>query len=418
MSSAAAPAPGQAAESESSRTLTGDWLEMIADGIQLVGTPCFVMSAAPVATALKELTSVPSALPRRHWLSMKTQPVRPLLELWHSWGLGVEVVSEYELEAALRTGFSPDDILVNGVAKHSWLPRFSIQGLQIHLDSVLEAQQLLSQAKAERWRVGLRCQAPAVVPHHRIDQFGLTLPEAVTVCQLLRRHGTTPRGVHCHLHTNVIDVQEYLAAVRHLRHVCDEAHLDPDYVDIGGGLPARGESLYAWHGVPPFALTQLSEVYGYVATMFPTASQVWQENGRYMSARAAALAITVLDRKDTPERSFLICDGGRTNHARLADIELHDIAILPARVGPLVPTVVCGPTCSPVDRLGTWNLPSDICPGDVFVWMNAGAYHIPLETRFSVGKAPMVWFDERGAVTVARHRETAAEWWAQWACTQ
>jgi hypothetical protein len=48
------------------------------------------------------------------------------------------------------------------------------------------------------------------------------------------------------------------------------------------------------------------------------------------------------------------------------------------------------------------------------IWRGAGAYHIPLETRFSTGLAPVVWFNMMGEPEVIRDRETAQQWWCQW----
>jgi hypothetical protein len=50
----------------------------------------------------------------------------------------------------------------------------------------------------------------------------------------------------------------------------------------------------------------------------------------------------------------------------------------------------------------------------MLIWLNAGAYHIPLETRFSFGLAPLVWFDENDELEVIRERETPEQWWSQW----
>ena len=61
-------------------------------------------------------------MPVRHWLSVKTQPVKPLMIAWHrEFGLGAEVISLFELLAAREVGFSVDSILLNGMAKHAWL---------------------------------------------------------------------------------------------------------------------------------------------------------------------------------------------------------------------------------------------------------------------------------------------------------
>ena len=53
-------------------------------------------------------------------------------------------------------------------------------------------------------------------------------------------------------------------------------------------------------------------------------------------------------------------------------------------------------------------------PGDLILWMNAGVYHIPWDTRFSFGLAPVVWFDTADHPMVARHHETPEQWWAAW----
>ena len=57
------------------------------------------------------------------------------------------------------------------------------------------------------------------------------------------------------------------------------------------------------------------------------------------------------------------------------------------------------------DRLGRWRLPRDLTAGDVIVWCDAGAYHLPWETRFSHGLCAVVWFDHDERMTVARSRE-------------
>jgi diaminopimelate decarboxylase len=116
-----------------------DWSSSISEAASRFGTPCYLFSWPIVLEALDVLTSLECGVPIRHWLSMKTQPLRYLLREWRELGLGVEVVSEFELRAALEQGFPPDRILVNGVAKHYWLSDIHVQGLRVHFDSLQEA---------------------------------------------------------------------------------------------------------------------------------------------------------------------------------------------------------------------------------------------------------------------------------------
>ena len=81
----------------------------ILDAVRLVGTPCYVTALAPLRENLERLESALERLPVRHFLSAKTQPIRPLFEVWNDWGRCIEVVSEYELAAAIEVGFAPED---------------------------------------------------------------------------------------------------------------------------------------------------------------------------------------------------------------------------------------------------------------------------------------------------------------------
>jgi hypothetical protein len=180
-------------------------------------------------------------------------------------------------------------------------------------------------------------------------------------------------------------------------------------------IPERPpESIRALGGADTFDLAEYREWLASIPSLLPSVCEVWLENGRFLSGPVGALVLTVLDRKKRDEGIYLICDGGRINHARMASIERHEVVVSPQRQGALRSTIVCGPTCAGLDRLGSFMLPDSVEPGDRVIWLTAGAYHIPLETRFSTGVAPVVWFNEHNEPEIIRRRETASQWWAQW----
>ncbi len=223
------------------------------------------------------------------------------------------------------------------------------------------------------------------------------------------------RGLHFHLHTSMSQVSAYRRALAWVADIASSAGIAPEYVDVGGGLPIAGEtSLDGESAASAFYLDEYREWLASIPLTVPSVAEVWLENGRFLSGPAGALVLTVLDRKQRDDRVYLICDGGRVNHARMASVERHQIVVSPARAGPLRETIICGPTCGAVDRLGSWMLPESVEPGDRVIWLTAGAYHIPLETRFSTGLSPVVWFNEQQQPQIIRKRETPAEWWGQW----
>jgi diaminopimelate decarboxylase len=383
-----------------------------------------VSAWAPAAAGLARLDRIPSPLPLKSWLSFKTHPLAPLAAQWLRSGRGVEVVSERELDAILALDPPIDHLLVNGVAKHSWLNRHHLHGLRVHFDSVNEIDALLPQAIAEGWRVGVRVQVPderdSREPMFR-GQFGLSRREAVAALCELHAAGAHVESVHFHLGQHRYEMGAYTRAVEYVAGVCAAANVPPLYLDVGGALPPHGDASCS------DALDDLAEAATEAARRLPGLREIWLENGRFVCEPASALAMRIVDVKERDDSRYLICDGGRTNHALAADTRPHPLMLISEKdIGDHATglkagatnamtreataelerlTTVCGPTCMADDRLGRWMLPASLDVGDVIVWLDAGAYHLPWETRFSHGLCPIVWFDADERMSVARERE-------------
>ena len=344
------------------------WKRLVREALRIsVSTPLYVFSAQPIAERIAELDAAfakadfystlrapHSAFPSvRHWLSCKTQPIRPLLRWWRERGGDIEVVSEFELRAALTEGFTPGRILVNGPAKHHWLPRLPLRGLSVNFDSAAELKALLPLAKKLNWRVGLRiCTSEEFDPENPKlpTQFGFTPDEAANAMRQLKRAKVEPEIVHFHLRTNVASPEIYERAIREVAQVCRAAKVSPKFLDIGGGLPpghtlARSGEVFdaGWRSsVRSSAFTRpgpakagttnkhagsetvapvrgLAAVLARLAKLFPDLREIWLENGRFISAGSGVLVETVLDVKEPGGVRQLICDGGRTMNALVSN---------------------------------------------------------------------------------------------------
>ena len=382
-------------------------------------TPFFLFSAEPIRAALERLDLLSRALPVpvRHWLSCKTQPVPPLLRWWRRQGRPIEVVSEFEYRAARAAGFPTDLILLNGPAKHGWLPRVAAPGLRVNFDSPNELAALLPLARRFAWRCGVRVRTREEFDPEfpgAPTQFGFDFAGAVAALRQLRRARVRTETVHFHLRTNVASSSVYERAVHEVVAVCRAAGFAPRYLDCGGGLPpAHTRSRAGARFDAGFALDRLVGVLRRAALALPGLEEVWLENGRFLSAGAGVLVVKVLDVKRGGRWRQLICDGGRTLHALVSLWEEHGLLPVPARRGPPVPTVVYGPTCMAFDQLARRSLPAGIRPGDRLVWLEAGAYHLAWETRFSHGTAA-VWWHEEGRLWQARTAERFGGAWRRW----
>lgn len=376
------------------------WRALTRAAVDRFGTPCYVARWPPVDAAAAVLENLSVRVPIRCWLSFKTHPLPALARRWVHSGRGVEVVSEHELATVLEQGCPTDRILVNGVAKHHWLPRWDAPDLRVHFDSPTEVRELAPVAARRRWRVGVRIHAPderdARDPHFS-GQFGMTGGEAEASLSDLRAAGCAIDSVHFHLGQQRLAAGSFTRAVVHVRSICQRANVEPRVVDCGGGLPTGDDAAGA--------LSDLGDAIRAAERLFPQLEEVWLENGRFVTEGSTVLAVRVLDCKERDECRYLICDGGRTNHALAADKGLHPMFAVPHRDGPVKLTTVCGPTCMTDDVLARLPLPDDIIAGDVLVWTNAGAYHLPWETRFSHGLCAVIWSGHDAAIELVRDHE-------------
>lgn len=377
-------------------------------------TPFLMFASERLAERVSKLDQAFAGLPVRHWWSFKTLPLMPAVRWWRDQGRPVEVVSEFELQAVLSAGVSPEDILVNGPAKHTWLIRHPVAGLRVNLDSVAEAGPLAPLARRRGWRLGLRLNTRAEenfeYPGVR-TQFGLLPDEVPRVLAVLRRSRLDAEVLHFHLRTNVGEARCYREAAEEALGVAAAAGWQPAVLDLGGGFPPervlsrKGTRLDAG-----FSLASLRRVLAEIRSRHRHLREFWMENGRWLTAAAGVLVVTILDIKEGRGPRTLICDGGRTLQAMVATWERHVLLPLARRQGPSVPTLVCGPTCMAFDNLGVHPLPAGLRAGDRLIWLDAGAYQLSWETRFSHGLSGVFWVGEDDRVEVVRRREVFGRW--------
>ncbi len=407
------------------------WKRLVREALSFSSpTPFYLFSALPIAEKISELDAAlanagfqsafvnrKSKIAFRHWFSCKTQPVAPLLRWWRGQGRGIEVVSEFELRAALAEGYTPENILVNGPAKHHWLPQFGLRELSVNFDSPAELAALLPFAKKHHWRSGVR-----ILTNEEFDpenpqfptQFGFTPDEAVIALKKLLRAKVRTETVHFHLRSNVSAVTVYEGALAEVAEVCRAAKFSPQILDIGGGIPVRqvltrGGKVYDGE----FGLRSFAKMLRQSVKLFPSAREIWLENGRFISTGSGVLVMKILDVKERRGLRQLICDGGRTLNALMSVWEQHALLTLPERTGEKMLTAVHGPTCMAFDQLARIPLPRSLQAGDHLIWLDAGAYHLPWETRFSHGHAAVLWHDENG-IRLARERQSFEDFWGQW----
>lgn len=394
--------------------MTEKWFEIIKRAINEYQTPFYLFDEKAICDSIDSLKILENnQLQIDNWFSFKTNPVKQFLVTILKYGLGIEIVSEYEFLAAINLVENPSKIVINGVNKQCWLKKYPYKNLKVNFDSLLEVEELISTAKANSWSIGLRFHPQTEVDpdnQNYTTQFGMTSDEIQEAKKIIRKNNCLIETIHFHIGTQIKEPVLYEAAINETINVCLENEIFPKYFSCGGGFPIH----YNNYSHDILFLKKINKYIHSIQDKLNTVERIWFENGRFISGKSAVLVVRINGIKHRNGMRFLICDGGRTNHAFVSEWEKHSYSIYPVKnTQSTIPTTVCGPTCMSYDHFIRDNIPDNIQIGDYFIWEDAGAYHIPWETRFSNGVAKVLWHYD-GDFRVIREREPFNRWWSQW----
>jgi diaminopimelate decarboxylase len=145
------------------------------------------------------------------------------------------------------------------------------------------------------------------------------------------------------------------------------------HLDLGGGFGVGYTD-----GDGDLDLTALADQLSEVRRATPPEATLLFESGRFLAGPSGALVCQVVDVKTIGDRRFVLLDGGMNasglfgggNGVRgLRHSVIRDGA--PVTGGPIAN--ICGPLCTPMDRLAT-GVACAAEIGDLVVWWTMGAY--------------------------------------------
>jgi diaminopimelate decarboxylase len=395
-----------------------DW-RRIAAACGSYSTPMYVLWEKPISDAIAILKSSLANLGLRtsQWYSFKTLPISKVAAATRSLGSGIEVVSEFEFAAAKALGYPAERILVNGPGKQRWLTT-RLRRINVIFDSILEIERLAPLARRLDWRVGVRLsvknQYDPDDPQYPA-QFGLEPDKIEEALRYLSREEVTLDILHFHMHSRVATFDAYSRSIAEWASVSRRLDLAPTVIDVGGGLPDCGVENTSGGTIRSVA-DAFAEAISCTRTLLPSVKELWTENGRFIVSDAGILVVSVIDVKRIRGTRFLICDGGRTNHALESDWLSHSVALQKNDENACERefTVICGPTCMAYDYIFKGQFTSNVDVGDRLIYLNAGAYHIPWETRFSRGLCRILWTANGRDFSEIRRPESLRQWLTHW----
>ena len=351
------------------------------------GTPLFVYDRAIIAARIARLRAALPADVRLHY-AIKANPMPALVDWIAGQVDGLDVASAGELAIATASGAT--EISFAGPAKRdAELEAAIAAGVTINLESEREFERALALANGRPLRVAVRVnpsfdlKASGMRMGGGAKPFGIDADRVPALLARIGEAGAAFQGFHVYAGSQNLSADSLIEAqAKTIELVAELAAHAPGPVltaNIGGGF-----------GIPYFAKESALDVeavgvaLGEALARRPAILQATRfviELGRYLVGEAGVYLTRVIDRKISHGEIFLLCDGG-LHHQLGATGNLgsfvrrnYPIANTTRFAGPAVETAsVCGPLCTPLDRLGEKVELPETLEGDVIAVFMAGAY--------------------------------------------
>lgn len=403
-----------------------------------LGTPTFVLDGPELRqralTVASEL-SVPGFRTQLLY-SLKTNYVPWIVSTLMEAGWGVDVVSQHELDLALALGAEGGRLALNGPMKtpNEMAGTLRAGGI-VNVDSLSDLDVLDFADPERRGRVGIRVNPgrrvyegrtsawnAAAAESARRSKFGATIDNgsAEVLAREIRSRGFRLVGVHCHLGSQITDLDLLVGALEPVVGFAEALHSEGalEVINFGGGMGVAG--LVRDRGGRPaddqgtgqeLPLHALAEMVGKLLERRGLAGvTVAFEPGRAVVSRPISLLTRVVNRKVQDTTPWVLVDGGLNIMPTFAFGERRAVRNLERRAGlSVAPVSLGGPLCYDGDvMMEGVLLPEDTDMGDLLLIDDAGAYSISRSTNFIRPRAAMALFDGSGWSGIWK-RETTSD---------
>lgn len=371
------------------------------------------------------------------FFSIKTNSEKQVLSTLQKAGSNAEAASGLEVKIALKAGFKPEQIIIDGPAWPDEEIDFCIKkGIRtFNVDSVDLLKRVNKIAKKNKKIVNVSYR---IFPEMKmlilkgfvegfISKFGIPLSQAVEAYKYaMELSNVNPTSISAHIGSMITDPSYYEREVDVLTDLAaklkKELDLDIKEINIGGGYGVESLNYYSiqsailekagvskYHKAP--SIDEFAKVIGTkfkqkVEQLNLTKTKLILEPGRFIVSDAGILLTKVVAVKN----NWVFLDGG---------INLIPESIFFIRRGFLVDQKfnatadhtynIAGPSLNTVDVLASKQKFPEIEVGDVVVVLDSGAYSLSRSNQFTFLRPAAIYIHSSGKVKYLRKAEDQDE---------
>lgn len=374
----------------------------------------FVYSQAQLVANITTYKNALASLDRKIVLNyaMKANMSPSLLEVIRNNGCSVTLVSGFELQLALRVGFEPSTMVLNGNGKQEWEIELAVRhGCLLNIDSLFNLEQTtqvcIKLNKEARVLLRLNPDIHANVHRHNAtagsnSKFGIAAGDLDIVIQRLKDSTyLTCVGIHCHLGSTIADLHVFRtsaeATMRTFRDLKERGLTGLYCLNLGGGLAIP----YAKHADKTRQNTcaDVQHTVPTPAELVKTIDDVIADDdvtlilepGRSLVGNVGVLISTVLGVKRGVAKNYIVVDAAMTDVIRPALYDAyHHIDVVTKAMSD--PDRACfdivGPVCESGDFLGRDRFLETPQTGSLLAMFDVGAYCASMASNYNMRARP------------------------------
>jgi D-ornithine/D-lysine decarboxylase len=420
-------------------------------------TPLFVISAPRIRENIAHLLEARKHHPKlKLCYASKANNVLGVLRVVQAAGIDIEVNSGGELFRALKAGFRPDQIEMNGISKTEQEIAEAIEAgiYAINLDSPyeLELVEKVAMRLNKRANVTVRLVAGVGTRSHAglqtalyTSKFGISPSQAREVMLRALRNPDHIHlvGIHIHVGSQTPDPEPYAEAFatmwEHVVWLHKETGHQLQHINIGGGIPvnylrdrSQAEEISEDERNMLGAILTSDEAIGAAIKIVRESArnagaehllndiEIVMEPGRSVIADAVTILTTVRNIKSRPEtkENWVLTDAGYNLMLSMVMYHWYYHAVNASRASEAQDASyrMAGPLCDGGDVYFDLHgdghlpdcrlLPKNMYVGEIIAMLNTGAYTMSQMTAYNGRPFPAAVLVDDGKIEVIRKRDT------------
>lgn len=326
-----------------------------------------------------------------------------ILRIISSFGFGADCVSWNEINAAIKAGFNPSEIVFAGVGKTDKEINSAINAgiFCFNCESIQEIEVINHLASLQNKNVQIALRINPLIDAHthkyittgiEESKFGLHTWELdIVLTRLSSLRNVHLTGIHFHIGSQITRMSVFKSLATHINELQEwfaSRNVDLKIINVGGGLGIDYEN----PDKPPMFAEYFSLINDFVDLKHGQKLHI--EPGRSVVGQCGALISRVLYIKNGSKTIFAIIDAGMTDLIRPALYQAnHKIENLSSE-GNIYRYDVVGPICESSDTFARYIELPETKRGDIIAIRSAGAYGEAMASRYNLRDLPRAVFSD------------------------